>query len=466
MTTTVGSAPPPLRWPSRTSRSSTPFAASTARCCAACRSQVAPGEAYGLVGRERLRQVAPPPTRRCGTCRATARSSAATCWSNGDDVTGMSNAQLQHFRATEASMVYQDPAQAMNPTLQIGRQLIESFTLLGQSKAEAETSALDALRRVRIADPDRVMDRYPFQLSGGMQQRVVIAMALACDPKLLVLDEPTTGLDATVEAEVLDLVRVLRQESDAAVLLIAHNLGIIRSLCDRVGVMYAGRIVEEGPSREVFDDPQHPYTVGSAALAAPPRRAQDRAGAGHHSRHPAADRHRPADVRVPRPLPAGRRHVSRPRCRPVVPVGDDGTGSPAATTPTASRASIEAAPDVPIGILAPSADAARRARAEPRVEDVPAAQHVRCRPWSTSTCSSPRARRWASSGESGSGKSTLAKTILGIESADVGGVVSLDGRSVAPGHQRLAPPPTSGRCRWCSRTPTRRSTAAGRCAAS
>ena len=147
-------------------------------------------------------------------------------------------------------MVYQDPAQAMNPTVRVGKQLIESFTLLGQSKAQAAESALEALRKVRIADPARVMDRYPFQLSGGMQQRVVIAMALACNPKLLVLDEPTTGLDATVEAEVLDLVRVLRQESDAAVLLIAHNLGIIRSLCDRVGVMYAGRIVEEGPSAE------------------------------------------------------------------------------------------------------------------------------------------------------------------------------------------------------------------------
>jgi peptide/nickel transport system ATP-binding protein len=106
------------------------------------------------------------------------------------------------------------------------------------------------------------MERYPYQLSGGMQQRVVIAMALACDPQLLVLDEPTTGLDATVEAEVLDLVRGLREESGAAILLIAHNLGVIRDMCDRVGVMYAGKLVEEGPSEQVFDDPRHPYTVG------------------------------------------------------------------------------------------------------------------------------------------------------------------------------------------------------------
>ena len=116
--------------------------------------------------------------------------------------------------------------------------------------------------RVKIADPDRVLDRYPHQLSGGMLQRVVIAMALTGDPKLLVLDEPTTGLDATVEAEVLDLVRDLREETNAAILLIAHNLGVIRSMCDRVGVMYAGRIVEEGNAQEVFDSPEHPYTMG------------------------------------------------------------------------------------------------------------------------------------------------------------------------------------------------------------
>ena len=222
---------------------------------------IAPGEAYGLVGESGCGKS----TTAYASMRYLPRNGkilSGKVLVDGDDVTNMTGSQLQHFRATEASMVYQDPAQAMNPSIKIGRQLIESFTLLGRSKADAANDALQALRRVRIADCQRVMDRYPFQLSGGMQQRVVIAMALACDPKLLVLDEPTTGLDATVEAEVLDLVRVLREETNAAVLMIAHNLGIIRSLCDRVGVMYAGQIVEEGPCREVFDDPQHPYTVG------------------------------------------------------------------------------------------------------------------------------------------------------------------------------------------------------------
>ena len=116
--------------------------------------------------------------------------------------------------------------------------------------------------RVQIADPEQVAQRYPHQLSGGMQQRVVIAIALASDPKLLVLDEPTTGLDATVEASVLDLVRSLQAETNAAVLLIAHNLGVIRTLCDRVGVMYAGKIVEEGDAAAVFESPKHPYTLG------------------------------------------------------------------------------------------------------------------------------------------------------------------------------------------------------------
>ena len=163
--------------------------------------------------------------------------------------------------------------------------------MLGQSKDEARESALAALDRVQIADPDRVFHRYPHQLSGGMQQRVVIAMALASDPKLLVLDEPTTGLDATVEASVLDLVRTLRSETNAAVLLIAHNLGVIRSLCDRVGVMYAGKIVEEGNAVEVFERPQHPVHGRPAALAAAPRRPQEPARPRDDPRHPAPDRH-------------------------------------------------------------------------------------------------------------------------------------------------------------------------------
>ena len=212
----------------------------------------------------------------------------------------------------DASMVYQDPGSALNPTLKVGPQVVEAFTF----SATTGGSAREKRARCAAARPHRrsrrVMHRYPHQLSGGMQQRVVIAMALACDPKLLVLDEPTTGLDATVEAEVLDLVRTLRQESDAAILLIAHNLGVIRSMCDRVGVMYAGKIVEEGDAVEVFEQPQAPVHDRAAAVPAPPRRAQERAGAVHDPGHAAADRHRAADVRVRRPLRARRRDLPHP----------------------------------------------------------------------------------------------------------------------------------------------------------
>ncbi len=142
-----------------------------------------------------------------------------------------------------------------------------------------------------------------------MQQRVVIAIALASDPKLLVLDEPTTGLDATVEASVLDLVRSLQAETNAAVLLIAHNLGVIRTMCDRVGVMYAGKIVEEGDAAAVFEHPEHPYTLG--LLRSLPRHGirKTRARAVDDPGQPAPDRHGPADLRLRRPLPAGRRAV-------------------------------------------------------------------------------------------------------------------------------------------------------------
>ena len=316
--------------------------------------EVAPGEAYGLVGESGCGKS----TTAYAALRYLPRNGkivSGRVLVNGDDVTGMSNAELQHFRAREASMVYQDPAQAMNPSLKIGRQLIESYTLLGRSKADAEKEALEALRRVRIADPTRVMDRYPFQLSGGMQQRVVIAMALACDPKLLVLDEPTTGLDATVEAEVLDLVRVLRQETNAAVLMIAHNLGIIRALCDRVGVMYAGRIVEEGPSHEVFDDPQHPYTVG--LLRSLPRHGvhkTERALATIPGILPLIGTDLPTCVFLDRcPLADDKCRTEVP---PVVPVGDKGDRFTRCHHLDRIKDIIDAPIDVPIAILAPSTE--------------------------------------------------------------------------------------------------------------
>jgi peptide/nickel transport system ATP-binding protein len=178
------------------------------------------------------------------------------------DVLSLSRGQLLRLRADAVSMVYQNPSTALNPSLRIGRQAAEVFTVRGVARGEALERARQALELVPIADPGSVMQRYPHQLSGGMQQRVIIAMALAKDPSLLILDEPTTGLDATVEAEVLDLVAGLQAKLHTSVLFISHNLGVIAKMCDRVGVLYAGRLVEEGAVERVLHDPRHPYTVG------------------------------------------------------------------------------------------------------------------------------------------------------------------------------------------------------------
>jgi peptide/nickel transport system ATP-binding protein len=219
------------------------------------------GEAYGLVGESGCGKS----TVAMATVRYLPRNGkvkAGKIMIAGADVQKLDADALRNLRANTISMVYQDPGRALNPSLTIARQVSEAFEAAGATHDEALRSTLEMLTRVRIAAPEQVMDSYPHQLSGGMQQRVVIAMALASNPALLILDEPTTGLDATVEAEVLDLVAQLREELGTAVLFISHNLAVIGRMCERVGVLYAGKLVEEGATRDVFTRPRHPYTVG------------------------------------------------------------------------------------------------------------------------------------------------------------------------------------------------------------
>ncbi len=223
--------------------------------------QIAEGESYGLVGESG-----------CGKSTAAfaalrylprnGRVSSGGITVAGEDLLAMSDADVRRLRATKVSMVYQNPTGALNPSLRIGDQVAEGYTLQGVKDSEAQERARAMLEKVQISDPDGVMRRYPHQLSGGMNQRVIIAMALSKDPTLLILDEPTTGLDATVESEVLDLVAALRDEFKSSVLFISHSLDVIARMCDRVGVLYAGRLVEEGTVDEVFNNPRHPYTVG------------------------------------------------------------------------------------------------------------------------------------------------------------------------------------------------------------
>ncbi|PJF25594.1 MAG: dipeptide/oligopeptide/nickel ABC transporter ATP-binding protein [Phototrophicales bacterium] len=171
--------------------------------------------------------------------------------------------EMRKIRGNHISMIFQEPMTSLNPCYTVGHQIEEAILLhQTQDKAEARRRAVDILRKVGMPNPERIADSYPHQLSGGMRQRAMIAMALSCNPKLLIADEPTTALDVTIQAQILDLVRRLRDEIGMAMIWITHDLGIVAGLADTVQVMYAGIIVERGPTKEVFKDTRHPYTLG------------------------------------------------------------------------------------------------------------------------------------------------------------------------------------------------------------
>lgn len=174
-----------------------------------------------------------------------------------------SEKRMKKLRGNEISMIFQEPMTSLNPLFTIGNQLIEAIRLHRKvSKKEARKKSIDMLQLVGIPRAEEIVDEYPHQLSGGMRQRVMIAMAMSCEPELLIADEPTTALDVTIQAQILDLMRHLNEKQNKAILLITHDLGIVAEICDRVVVMYAGQVVEEGTTREILKDPQHPYSQG------------------------------------------------------------------------------------------------------------------------------------------------------------------------------------------------------------
>jgi oligopeptide/dipeptide ABC transporter ATP-binding protein len=181
----------------------------------------------------------------------------------GTDLIGLPAVQLRALRGNKISMIFQEPMTSLNPAFTIGDQIVEAILRHREvTPQEARERTIEMLRRVRIPAPEQRFKDYPHKLSGGMRQRVMIAMALACDPKLLIADEPTTALDVTVQAQILDLMRNLRNETGAAIMLITHDLGVIAEMAQEVVVMYAGKVVERAEVAAVFADPQHPYTVG------------------------------------------------------------------------------------------------------------------------------------------------------------------------------------------------------------
>ncbi|MCP8967571.1 ABC transporter ATP-binding protein [Ectobacillus ponti] len=185
---------------------------------------------------------------------------------NGTDLLKLSADDMRKIRGNEISMIFQEPMTALNPVFTVGFQLREPLMLHQRlSKREAHEKGIELLKKVGIPAAEKRMNQYPHELSGGMRQRVMIAMALACNPKLLIADEPTTALDVTIQAQILDLLNDLKQEFDTSIIMITHDMGVVAEIADRVIVMYAGQIIEQGTTEEIFTNPQHPYTKGLLA---------------------------------------------------------------------------------------------------------------------------------------------------------------------------------------------------------
>ncbi len=381
---------------------------------------VAPGECFGLVGESGCGKS----TAAFAAMRAlppVGRITAGSITMGSQDVLALSPSALRQLWARHVSMVYQDPSRALNPTLTIGAQLMEAFTVLGIPDAHARAEAM--LAKVQIPKPSRAMTVYPHQLSGGTLQRVVIAMALAKEPALLILDEPTTGLDATVEAEILDLVDLLRREHNTAILLISHNLPMVGRICDRIGVLYAGNLVEQADAKSLLRDPRHPYTARLlCCLPGNGLRKEDGALQTIAGQLPApgaalepcvfaprCDRAESLCRTTPPPAKWTDGHMAKCHFEPPFPAAPDSLiaieefSKPVRKTPVLEAKNLTKT-------YGTGANAVRA------VNDISFALEA--------------GETLGLVGESGSGKTTLARLLLGLTAPDPGGIIALDGAPV------------------------------------
>ncbi len=386
---------------------------------------VSAGESYGLVGESGCGKSTTAMAI-MGYLGSTGVIAGGSIRLEGRELVGATSRQLRAIRGRRIAMVYQDPMGALNPVKTIGAQLGEVPMLhLGSTRAEAVEMAAAMLKDVRLPDPGDMLRRYPHQLSGGQQQRVVIAMALLGRPSLLLLDEPTTGLDVTVEAAVIDLIAELRRRYRTSLLFISHNLGLIAESCDRVGIMYSGEMVEEAPTRTLFGKPRHPYTQGLIDCI------PDIAG-GKHTRTLAAI---PGHIPLPAERPPG--CLFGPRCRdfragtcdglPEIPLAAAGENH-------LVRCNRWREIDRARTTLPPQASGAVSPTTTIEMADVGKLYHIGYRSTVTAnegiTFAAGKAEIVALVGESGCGKSTLARIVTGLDRA-TSGEIHMAGENIA-----------------------------------